>query len=125
MHVTSYFCLPKLSKYETSTTPSNYSLPTAAEQLRYLRHAGSGNIFWNLISSIHLFSDVSNERRLVAAAADNIEAEPNVMAYCKRHDVNPKRARTGLSRFNQVNIMAADALAPYFARTSAAMILTI
>ena len=29
-----------------------------------------------------------------------------------------------LSRFNYVNIMAADALAPYVARTSAAMILT-
>ena len=38
---------------------------------------------------------------------------------------NPKRAGTELSRFNKVNIMAADALAPYVARTSAAMILTM
>ena len=29
-----------------------------------------------------------------------------------------------LSKFNEVNIMAADALAPYVARTSAAMLLT-
>ena len=40
------------------------------------------------------------------------------------HDtVNPYRAGTELTRFNKVNIMAADALAPYVARTSAAMIL--
>ena len=32
---------------------------------------------------------------------------------------------TELSRFKYVNIMAADALAPYVARTSAAMILTM
>ena len=32
---------------------------------------------------------------------------------------------TELSRFNYVNIMAADVLAPYVARTSAAMILTM
>ena len=32
---------------------------------------------------------------------------------------------TKLSRFNYVNIMAADAMAPYVARTSAAMILTM
>ena len=38
--------------------------------------------------------------------------------------INPERAGTELSRFNYVNIMAADALAPYVARTSAAMILT-
>ena len=38
--------------------------------------------------------------------------------------INPERAGTQLSRFNYVNIMAADALAPYVARTSAAMILT-
>ena len=38
---------------------------------------------------------------------------------------NPKRAGTELSRFNYVNIMAADALAPYVAMTSAAMILTM
>ena len=36
---------------------------------------------------------------------------------------NPYRAGTELTRFNYVNIMAADALAPYVARTSAAMIL--
>ena len=34
-------------------------------------------------------------------------------------------AGTELFQFNLVNIMAADALAPYVARTSAAMILTI
>ena len=39
--------------------------------------------------------------------------------------INPQRTGTELSRFNKVNIMAADALAPYVARTSAAMILTI
>ena len=38
---------------------------------------------------------------------------------------NPQRAGTELSRFNYVNIMAADALAPYVARTSAAIILTM
>ena len=38
---------------------------------------------------------------------------------------NPQRAGTESSRFNWVNIMAADALAPYVTRTSAAMILTI
>ena len=37
--------------------------------------------------------------------------------------INPYRAGTELTRFNKVNIMAADALAPYVARTSAAMIL--
>ena len=36
---------------------------------------------------------------------------------------NPYRAGTELTRFNYVNIMAAGALAPYVARTSAAMIL--
>ena len=36
---------------------------------------------------------------------------------------NPQGARTELTRFNWVNIMAADALAPCVARTSAAMIL--
>ena len=36
---------------------------------------------------------------------------------------NPHRAGTELTRFNKVNIMAADALAPYVARTSAALIL--
>ena len=39
--------------------------------------------------------------------------------------LNPWRAGTELSRFNYVNIMAADVLAPYVARTSAAMILTM
>ena len=39
--------------------------------------------------------------------------------------LNPWRAGTELSRFNKVNIMAADALAPYVARTSEAMILTM
>ena len=39
--------------------------------------------------------------------------------------INPWCAGTELSRFSLVNIMAADALAPYVARTSAAMILTI
>ena len=33
--------------------------------------------------------------------------------------INPQRAGTELSRLNYVNIMAADALAPYVARTSA------
>ena len=37
--------------------------------------------------------------------------------------VNPYPAGTELTRFNYVNIMAADALAPYVARTSAAIIL--
>ena len=37
--------------------------------------------------------------------------------------VNPQRVGTALSRFNYVNIIAADALAPYVDRTSAAMIL--
>ena len=37
--------------------------------------------------------------------------------------VDPQRVGTGLSRFNYVNIIAADALAPYVARTSAAIIL--
>ena len=39
--------------------------------------------------------------------------------------INPYRAGTELTRFNYVNIMAADALAPYVARTSAAMILVM
>ena len=39
--------------------------------------------------------------------------------------INPQRAGTELSRFNQVNVISADALAPYVARTSAAMTLTI
>ena len=39
--------------------------------------------------------------------------------------INPKRAGTELSQFTYVNVMAADAPAPYVARTSAAMILTI
>ena len=39
--------------------------------------------------------------------------------------LNPERVGTELSRFNLVKIMAADALAPYVARTSAAMILTV
>ena len=38
-------------------------------------------------------------------------------------DINPYRAGTELTQFNKVNIMAADALAPYVARTSAALIL--
>ena len=38
---------------------------------------------------------------------------------------NPYRAGTELTRFNYVNIMAADVLAPYVARTSAAMILVM
>ena len=37
--------------------------------------------------------------------------------------INPYRAGTELTRFNYVYILAADALAPYVARTSAAMIL--
>ena len=41
------------------------------------------------------------------------------------HHFNPQHAGTKLSRFNWVNIMAADALAPYVTRTSAAMILTV
>ena len=36
-----------------------------------------------------------------------------------------KHAGTELSRSNYVNIMIADALAPYIARSSAAMILTM
>ena len=39
--------------------------------------------------------------------------------------LNPYRAGTELSRFNWVNIMAADALAPYVARTSAATIFIV
>ena len=39
--------------------------------------------------------------------------------------IDPYRAGTELTRFNYVNIMAADALAPYVARTSAAMILVM
>ena len=39
--------------------------------------------------------------------------------------INPYRAGTELTRFNYVNIMAADVLAPYVARTSAAMILVM
>ena len=39
--------------------------------------------------------------------------------------IKPKHAGTELSRFNWDNIMAADALAPYVARTSAAMIFAI
>ena len=35
------------------------------------------------------------------------------------------RVGNELSRFNKVNVMAAEALAPYVARTSAAMILII
>ena len=35
-----------------------------------------------------------------------------------------ERERVGVRVFNQINIMADDALAPYVARTSAAMILT-
>ena len=38
--------------------------------------------------------------------------------------LNPSRAETELSRFNWVNITAADALAPRVSRTSAAMMLT-
>ena len=40
-------------------------------------------------------------------------------------DVLLKRAGTELSQFNLVNIMAADALTPYVARTSAAMVLIV
>ena len=40
-----------------------------------------------------------------------------------RASINPYRAGTELTRFDKVNIMAADALAPYVARTSAALIL--
>ena len=39
--------------------------------------------------------------------------------------LNPYRAGTELTRFYLVSIMAADALAPYITRTSAAMILII
>ena len=39
--------------------------------------------------------------------------------------INPYRAGTELSRINYVNIMAADVLAPFVGRTSAAIILTI
>ena len=39
--------------------------------------------------------------------------------------IYPYRAGTELTRFNYVNIMAADVLAPYVARTSAAMILVM
>ena len=41
------------------------------------------------------------------------------------HKINPYRAGTELIRFNIVNIMVADALAPCVTRTSAPMILTI
>ena len=40
-------------------------------------------------------------------------------------NLNPYSVGTELSQFNYVNIMAADAMAPYVARTSAAMILTM
>ena len=50
----------------------------------------------------------------------------NESQYCLfRSGFNPYRAGTELTRFNYVNIMAADALAPYVARTSAAMILVM
>ena len=49
----------------------------------------------------------------------------NVTILSWHQHVNPKRAATELTRFNLVNIMAADALAPYVARTSAAIILTM
>ena len=39
--------------------------------------------------------------------------------------LNPQRAGTELTRFNYVNIMVADALAPCVARTLAAMVLII
>ena len=40
-------------------------------------------------------------------------------------NINPYCAGTELSRLNLVNVMAADALAPYVARASAAMLLTV
>ena len=46
----------------------------------------------------------------------------NFMLNCH---FDPYHAGTELSQFNWVNIMAADALAPNIARTSAAMILTM
>ena len=39
--------------------------------------------------------------------------------------LDPYRAETELSWFNLVNIMSADALAPYVARILAAMILSV
>ena len=39
--------------------------------------------------------------------------------------INPKREATALSRFNYVNIIAADVLAPCVARTPVAMRLTM
>ena len=43
----------------------------------------------------------------------------------KKFHFKPQRAGTEISRFNYVNIMAADALAAYLVMTSAAMILTM
>ena len=60
--------------------------------------------------------------------AENLSFQ-QIEIYMKKHccyrsvRVNPYRAGTELTRFNKVNIMAADALAPYVAWTSAALIL--
>ena len=42
-----------------------------------------------------------------------------------KYNINPQRAGTELIRFSIVNIMEAGALAPYVARTSASMMLTM
>ena len=65
-----------------------------------------------MISCIILYLGPSNEKQYYI-----------VRALTK--SINPYRAGTELTRFNYVNIMAADALAPYVARTSAAMILVM
>ena len=44
---------------------------------------------------------------------------------CCLRNFNPLRAGTELSRFNYIDIMATDALAPYVAMTSAAVLLTM
>ena len=48
----------------------------------------------------------------------------NYHGFDEKSIVNPEREGTKLSRFNWVNIMAADALAPYVAKTSETVILT-
>ena len=57
---------------------------------------------------------------------DEFDTSLPIAIYCWKVTplINPQRVGTELSRLNEVNVMAVDALAPYVARTSAAMLLT-
>ena len=70
-----------------------------------------------------LYSYVVRETRHYSCCHVSISAKYGCQSLARFF--NPQCAGTELSRFNQVNIMVADALAPCVARASATMIFTV